>query len=165
MIKFNNINFKYHALNNPTIKNLNLEIKQGEKVLIVGKSGCGKSTLSKIINGLIPNSYNGDLSGVGTVSSLKIGESSIFSLSQEIGTILQDQDSQFVGLTAGEDIAFFLENLDTPVETMRNKVQEVLKLLEIEKLKNYKPEELSGGEKQRVSVAGWCYSKQGCTAF
>ncbi len=154
MIRFNNINFKYSALNNPTIKNINFEINSGEKVLIVGKSGSGKSTISKIINGLIPNSYNGDFTGNGKVADFELGKSSIFSLSKEVGTILQDQDSQFIGLTTGEDIAFFLENCNTPVDEMRKKVDEVLKLLDIERLKTFKPQELSGGEKQRVSVAG-----------
>ncbi len=162
MIKFDNISFKYSALNNPTIKNINFEINSGDKVLIVGKSGSGKSTVSKIINGLIPNSYNGNLEGNGKVADLVLGKSSIFSLSKEIGTILQDQDSQFIGLTTGEDIAFFLENCDTPVDEMRTKVDEVLELLDIKRLKNFKPQELSGGEKQRVSVAGVLVNNVSC---
>ncbi len=162
MIKFNNISFRYTALKNPTLKNINIDIQSGEKVLIVGKSGSGKSTISKIINGLIPNSYNGELDGECTVNDLELGKSSIFALSKQIGTILQDQDSQFIGLTSGEDISFFLENCNTPVDEMRKKVDEVLKLLEIEKLKGFKPQELSGGEKQRVSVAGVLVNDVNC---
>ncbi len=154
MINFNEISFKYSALKNQTIKNISFEILEGEKVLIVGKSGSGKSTISKMINGLIPNSYSGEITGEAFVNELEIGKSSIFSLSKEIGTILQDQDAQFIGLTAAEDISFFLENTKTDTEEMKKKVNEVLELLDIKKLKDYKPQELSGGEKQRVSVAG-----------
>ncbi len=154
MIKFKDVTFKYNALNNPTIKKINFDINKGEKVLIVGKSGSGKSTISKIINGLIPNSYDGVLDGEAMVNDLVLGHSSIFTLSKEVGTILQDQDYQFVGLTTGEDIAFFLENCNKPIKEIKNKVNEVAKLLEIEDLIKYKPQELSGGEKQRVSVAG-----------
>ncbi len=162
MIKFNDITFKYASLNNPTIKNLNFEIKQGEKVLIVGKSGCGKSTVSKIINGLIPNSFDGTFNGSGNIGEYAIGKESVFSLSKVVGTILQDQDSQFIGLTSAEDIAFYLENCCTPVDEIHQKVDEILEFLNISKLKNLNPHELSGGEKQRVSVAGVLVNAVNC---
>ncbi len=162
MIKFNDITFKYSSLNNPTIKNLTFEIKQGEKVLIVGKSGCGKSTVSKIINGLIPNSFDGTFTGDGNIGEYPIGKESVFSLSKVVGTILQDQDSQFIGLTAAEDIAFYLENCNTPVDEIHKKVDEILDFLHIMKLKNLNPHELSGGEKQRVSVAGVLVNSVNC---
>ncbi len=162
MIKFNDITFKYSSLNNPTIKNLTFEIKQGEKVLIVGKSGCGKSTVSKIINGLIPNSFDGTFEGTGNIGEYSIGKESVFSLSKVVGTILQDQDSQFIGLTAAEDIAFYLENCNTPVDEIHKKVDEILDFLHIMKLKNLNPHELSGGEKQRVSVAGVLVNAVNC---
>ncbi len=154
MISFKNITFTYSALKNPTINNVSFHIEEGEKVLIVGKSGSGKSTISKIINGLIPNSFDGELNGYAEVHNLELGKNSIFSLSKHIGTILQDQDSQFIGLTTAEDIAFFLENCNTPTSEMQEKVNEVLNTLGIQKLKSLKPQELSGGEKQRVSIAG-----------
>ncbi len=162
MIKFNDITFKYSSLNNPTIKNLSFEIKQGEKVLIVGKSGCGKSTVSKIINGLIPNSFDGTFEGTGNIGEYAIGKESVFSLSKVVGTILQDQDSQFIGLTAAEDIAFYLENCCTPVDEIHKKVDEILDFLNVMKLKNLNPHELSGGEKQRVSVAGVLINSVNC---
>ncbi len=154
MIKFKNFNLKYNALNNPTIKNVNLEIKDGEKVLIVGPSGCGKSTLSKVLNGLIPNSIDASLNGEASIDDLTLGENSIFNISKKVGTILQDQDSQFVGINTGEDIAFFLENCNVEVSKMHEKVDEVLNKLEIFYLKNSKPSDLSGGQKQRVSIGG-----------
>ncbi len=154
MIELNDLNVQYHQLNNPTLKNLNLSIKNGEKVLIVGPSGSGKSTFGKVLNGLIPNSQMAHISGEGRVEQMNLGKSSIFELSRAIGTIMQDQDAQFVGLTVAEDIAFYLENTKTKPEIMHEKVDEVLKVLGITKIKSLEPNRLSGGEKQKVSLAG-----------
>ncbi len=154
MIKFKNLYLKYDALNNPTLKNISFEINKGEKVLIVGPSGSGKSTITKMINGLIPNSDLTSIEGEATVDDMPLQSTSIFKLSEKVGTILQDQDAQFVGLTAAEDIAFYLENSNVEVDEMHKIIDKVLEKLQIENLKNDKPRDLSGGQKQKVSLAG-----------
>lgn len=154
MIKLNGLDLKYRKLNNPTLKNMNLTINQGEKVLIVGPSGSGKSTLGKLLNGLIPNSQTATVSGDNTAYGFQLGKTTIFDLSTKVGTIMQDQDAQFVGLNVAEDIAFYLENLGEDVETMHTKVDDVMELLGINDIKDTDPSRLSGGEKQKVSLAG-----------
>ncbi len=154
MIKLQNLDVKYRKLNNPTLKDMNLTINPGEKVLIVGPSGSGKSTLGKLLNGLIPNSQTATVSGDNSAYGFALGKSTIFELSTKIGTIMQDQDAQFVGLNVAEDIAFYLENLNVDIETMHTKVDEVMELLNITEIKDTDPSRLSGGEKQKVSLAG-----------
>ena len=110
IISFKNFSFQYLAQKHPTLKNIDLDIYPGEKVLICGASGSGKSTLGNCINGLIPFSYGGKMEGTLTVDGIETAASSIFELSTRVGTVLQDPDGQFVGLTVGEDIAFALEN-------------------------------------------------------
>lgn len=154
MIKLNGLNLKYRNLNNPTLKDMNLTIEQGEKVLIVGPSGSGKSTLGKLLNGLIPNSQMATVSGDNTAYGFQLGTTTIFDLSTKVGTIMQDQDAQFVGLNVAEDIAFYLENLAEDVDAMHTKVSEVMELLNITEIADTDPSRLSGGEKQKVSLAG-----------
>ena len=110
IIQFKNYSFKYDAQQSPSLHDIDLEIRKGEKILIAGPSGCGKSTLIHCMNGLIPFSYHGESSGSLTVAGKEVSEQSIFELSGTIGTVLQDSDGQFVGLTVAEDIAFALEN-------------------------------------------------------
>lgn len=154
VIEFKNFTFKYDAQAEPTLYDINLTIKKGEKVLICGPSGCGKSTLSHCMNGLIPASYPGDASGELIIAGKSYKEHTIFSLSKITGTVLQDSDGQFIGLTVGEDIAFALENENTPNLKMKEKVLEAAKKVGIENFLNHAPHELSGGQKQRVSLAG-----------
>ena len=154
VIEFKDFTFKYDAQAEPTLYNINLKIKKGEKVLICGPSGCGKSTLSHCLNGLIPASYPGDASGELLIADKSYKEHTIFSLSKITGTVLQDSDGQFIGLTVGEDIAFALENENTPLSVMKQKVLEAAKKVGIESFLAHAPHELSGGQKQRVSLAG-----------
>ncbi len=154
LIQFTDYSFQYFSQAEPTLKNVNLTIYEGEKVLIVGPSGSGKSTLGNCLNGLIPFAYKGKIEG-----SLKIGDTetkdlSIFELSQKVGTVLQDSDGQFVGLTVGEDIAFTLENDCVPQPEMKEVVQKTAEMVDMGKLLHSSPFELSGGQKQRVSLAG-----------
>ena len=109
MIEFHDFTFQYDSQAEPTLKNINLSIKQGEKILIMGPSGSGKSTLGKCLNGIIPQNEKGSYTGSLNINGKLFGESTIYDLSLDVGTVLQDTDSQFVGLTVAEDIAFSLE--------------------------------------------------------
>ena len=126
----------------------------GEKVLIVGPSGSGKSTLAHCINGLVPFSYTGEITGSLRIGGKDPADLGLFGLSKIVGTVLQDTDGQFIGLTVAEDIAFALENDNVPQEDMFLKVDEVAELVDVKKLLGNAPRELSGGQKQRVSMAG-----------
>lgn len=154
VIEFNNYSFKYHSQVAPTLKDLNLTILEGEKVLIVGPSGSGKSTIGHCINGLVPFSYKGDVTGSLKIKGEEAKDLDIFSLSKIVGTVLQDPDGQFIGLTVGEDIAFSLENDCIEQKSMVALVEEVAEMVEMEKFLSASVHHLSGGQKQRVSLAG-----------
>ena len=154
IIEFKDFSYKYRAQKEPTLKNINLKIYKGEKILIVGPSGSGKSTLAKCINALIPSSYPGKITGEISVCKKLPSKEGIFGIAKHVGTVLQDMDSQFIGLTVGEDIAFALENECIPTDKLREKVQEAAKKVDVQNLLEQHPEELSGGQKQRVSMAG-----------
>ena len=154
VIEFNNFTFQYITQKKPTLKNINLKINKGEKVLIVGLSGSGKSTLGNCVNGLIPFVYEGEITGSCKVLGEETRNKSVAELSKHVGTVLQDSDGQFVGLTVGEDIAFALENDNVKVDDLKEKVFETAKKLEIDNLLKHSPSELSGGQKQRVSLVG-----------
>lgn len=154
LISFKDYGFQYTAQASPTLYHINLDIYQGEKVLIAGASGSGKSTIGSCLNGLIPYAYAGESTGELLVGGKDPRKESIFTMSQIVGTVLQDTDGQFIGLTVGEDIAFALENDCVPQAEMKETVQEVAKLVDIDHHLEYAPHELSGGQKQRVSLAG-----------
>lgn len=154
IISFRNFSFQYRAQKRPTLTDINLEIYPGERVLIAGPSGSGKSTLAGCINGLNPFSNPGKCTGTLTVDGVDAPHSSIFELSAHVGTVLQDPDGQFIGLTVGEDIAFALENSCTPQDEMHAITRHAAELVGIENHLGYAPHELSGGQKQRVSLAG-----------
>lgn len=154
VISFKDFSFQYRAQKKPTLTGINLDIYPGEKVLIAGPSGSGKSTLAGCINGLNPFSNPGECKGTLTVDGVDAPHSSIFDLSAHVGTVLQDPDGQFIGLTVGEDIAFALENSCTPQDEMHAITRHAAELVGIENHLDYAPHELSGGQKQRVSLAG-----------
>ena len=154
VISFKDFSFQYRAQKKPTLTGINLDIYPGEKVLIAGPSGSGKSTLAGCINGLNPFSNPGECKGTLTVDGVDAPHSSIFELSAHVGTVLQDPDGQFIGLTVGEDIAFALENSCTPQDEMHAITRHAAELVGIENHLDYAPHELSGGQKQRVSLAG-----------
>ena len=154
IISFRNFSFQYRAQKRPTLTDINLEIYPGERVLIAGPSGSGKSTLAGCINGLNPFSNHGACTGTLTVDGVDAPHSSLFELSAHVGTVLQDPDGQFIGLTVGEDIAFALETSCTPQNEMHAITRHAAELVGIENHLGYAPHELSGGQKQRVSLAG-----------
>jgi len=155
VIKFENFSFQYRAQAEPSLLDINLSIYPGEKVLIAGPSGSGKSTLANCINGLIPFNYTGKLSGQCIVGGMETSTQSVFELSKVVGTVLQDTDGQFVGLTAGEDIAFSLENNCVLKEEMFPQVRAAAHMTGLgDAFLEASPFDLSGGQKQRVSMAG-----------
>lgn len=154
VIEFRDFGFRYTAQAEPTLYHIDLTICEGEKVLICGPSGCGKSTLVHCINGLIPGSYEGEITGDLTIDGQPYGELDVFRLSKKVGTVLQDSDGQFVGLSVGEDIAFALENDCETVDAMHRRVRETAARVGMEPFLAHAPHELSGGQKQRVSLAG-----------
>lgn len=153
LISFKDFTFKYDLQKNPTLKNINLDIFAGEKVLIVGPSGSGKSTIGQCLNGILPHLYKGEASGHLSIDGLPFG-SSISELSTKVSTILQDTDGQFIGLTVAEDIAFALENDGKEPADMVTAVNYWAEVTESKKLLAQRPQDLSGGQKQRVSLAG-----------
>ena len=154
IIQFNSFQFHYFSQAEPTLHDINLTIYEGEKVLIVGPSGSGKSTLGNCLNGLIPFAYKGEIEGSLKINGRETREMNIFELSKMGGTVLQDADGQFIGLTVGEDIAFALENDCVDQGKMKEAVQKVADMVDMGKLLKSSPFELSGGQKQRVSFAG-----------
>lgn len=154
VIEFENFSFQYRVQSSPTLKNINLTIYEGEKVVIVGPSGSGKSTIAHCINGLIPNIYKGTTSGAFKIKGQNALNHNIFERSNEVGTVLQNPDDQFIGLTVEEDIAFKLENLVVPQQEMIETVHQVAQLVDVDGHLSSSPHDLSGGQKQRVTLAG-----------
>ena len=154
IIEFKDFTYTYRTQAGPTLRNISFSINRGEKVLIVGASGSGKSTIAKCINALIPSTFPGKIEGSLTVNGLNPAAEGIFNMSKQVGTVLQDTDGQFIGLTVAEDIAFALENDRIPQEEMRRKVMEAARTVSVEQLLSSVPGALSGGQKQRVSLAG-----------
>ena len=162
-IAFSDFSFTYRSQTEPTLRNITLTVRQGEKILIAGPSGSGKSTLAHCINGLIPHAFKGAASGslglmgkniFGAASSGSESSVNIFDISKIVGTVLQDTDGQFVALSAAEDIAFAAENDCVPLAEMKQWVLQAAKLVRIEEHLAKSPHDLSGGQKQRVSLAG-----------
>jgi len=154
MIELKDFSFQYKAQSEPTLKNLNLTIYKGEKVLIVGPSGSGKSTIGQCLNGIIPNIYKGTSSGQFLIQGKEAFDLSIYEKSHLVSTVLQDTDGQFIGLSVAEDLAFALENDMVELESMKSRVHTWAERLDLSNLLGHRPQDLSGGQKQRVSLAG-----------
>lgn len=154
VIEFKDYSFKYRSQVEPTLQDINLLIYPGEKVLIVGPSGSGKSTLAHCINGLVPFSFTGESTGSLKIKGQDPKELGIFGLSKLVGTVLQDTDGQFIGLTVAEDIAFSMENDCISQQEMFDRVDKVAETVDLTDFLDHAPNALSGGQKQRVSMAG-----------
>ena len=153
-LEFQHVTFQYDAQAVPTLRDINLTIQPGERILIAGPSGSGKTTLGQLINGLIPHAYPGELSGKILINGQDVTTTSIFERSFSVGTVLQDTDAQFVGLSVAEDIAFALENDNATHDEIISKVQRWADVLDLPDLLKIAPQRLSGGQKQRVAMAG-----------
>lgn len=165
IVEFKDFSFKYKTQTETTLKNINLTLYHGEKILILGPSGSGKSTLANCINGLIPFSYDGEITGSLKVAGIETKDASIFELSKHVGTVQQDTDAQFVGLSVGEDIAFSLENRSTPREIMLEKVDDAARTVGMENFLIEPPFHLSGGQKQKVALAGILHDEEEILLF
>ncbi|MCU5376099.1 DUF3744 domain-containing protein [Bacillus cereus] len=154
IISFEQFSFQYEHTAQTTVKDITFHIYPGEKVLIAGRSGSGKSTLAHCINGLIPFSYGGISTGNILIAGKDPRKGSVFEQSKQVGTILQDQDAQFIGLTVEEDVAFYLENECVNQNEMKKIVSDSLKKVKMHSFHKQSPHELSGGQKQTVSLAG-----------
>ena len=159
ILQFEHFGFQYNAQSEPTLYDINLSVRRGERVLIAGPSGCGKSTLAHCINGLIPFSYRGEMSGSLRIAGRETREESIFEISRHVGTVLQDPDGQFIGLTVAEDVAFALENDCVQEPALHERVARAASLVGLEEHLSHAPNELSGGQRQRVSLAGVLVNK------
>ena len=149
-----NLSFQYRTRPEPAIENISFELKAGELLLIAGSSGCGKTTLARCINGLIPRSYRGTRNGRVLLHGKDVAEMQIADVSQVVGTLLQDPERQIVASNVYNEIAFGPENLGLPREEVLARVEGALKRLKIEYLRERETFNLSGGEKQKVALAG-----------
>ncbi|QNN75872.1 DUF3744 domain-containing protein [Weissella diestrammenae] len=154
LLELRDVSVQYDTQATPTLQHINLTIHQGEKILLTGRSGSGKSTLARLLNGLIPSEYAGTVTGRINLSGQDVTQQSVFKRSLVIGTVLQDSNAQFVGLTTGEDIAFALENDALVHSQLMAKVADWAAELHVTDLIDLAPQVLSGGEKQRVAMAG-----------
>ena len=153
-VAFDNFSFRYAARTEKTLHEISLQIRRGQKILIAGVSGSGKSTLGHCLNGLIPHSFAGEQSGKLAVAGFAPAARELHEVGKCVGTVLQDTDGQFVGLSVGEDIAFALENDNRAQAAMNETVRGAAALVGMEQRMRRSPFALSGGEKQRVSLAG-----------
>ena len=149
-----NLSFKYRTRPELAIENISFELKQGELLLIAGSSGCGKTTLARSINGLIPRSYRGERSGKVLLYGKEVADLKIAEMAQVVGTLLQDPERQIVASNVYNEIAFGPENLGLPHQEIEARVEQALKRLKIEYLRERETFNLSGGEKQKVALAG-----------
>jgi len=148
-----NLSFRYAGEERWAIKSINLKIYPGEFVLITGPSGCGKTTLCRCFNGLIPHFYEGELEGKLIVDGLDTVKNQTCKLAQRVGMVFQNPENQLIMLSVEDEIAFGLENLNLPRNIIKERINEVLSILEIEHLRHRSPHELSGGEQQKVAIA------------
>ena len=154
IIEFKNFSYKYRSQVEPTVTDINLTIRKGERIIIIGPSGCGKSTLAHCLNGLNPFSYPGEITGSLKICGHESKEMGIFELSKFVGTVLQDTDGQFIGMTVLEDIAFAMENDMVEQEELKKRTLGAADKVHLLDKIEHAPHNLSGGQKQRVSLAG-----------
>jgi energy-coupling factor transporter ATPase len=153
LIEIKNLSYTYPGASNPSIHDVSLKIEKGEFVLITGPSGCGKTTLCRCFNGLVPHFYQGEIKGEATVSGINVLENHTYDMAKHVGLVFQNPENQLFALSIEKDVAFGLENLGTPREEIRKKVDWALKQTGIYDIRDRSPHEISGGQQQRVAIA------------
>jgi energy-coupling factor transporter ATP-binding protein EcfA2 len=153
IIRIRNLSFKYKNAEKNVLDTINFEVKEGEFVLITGPSGSGKSTLARILTGLIPNSYPGDLSGEISIMSFDPRRNKIYEIAQNVGLVLQNPENQLFALTVEDDIAFGPENLGLERKEIKERVEWSLSVVDLQKERHKAPFELSGGLQQKAAIA------------
>lgn len=153
MISIKNVTFSYSGTGQGKIENINLEIKKGSCVLLCGRSGCGKTTITRLVNGLIPYFYEGELSGSVVVDGMDISKTPMYQIAEKVGSVFQNPRSQFFNTDTDSEIAFGMENMAWPLEKMLSRVKETLEVINIKNLSGRGISQLSGGEKQKVAFA------------
>ncbi|HGA2252862.1 TPA: ABC transporter ATP-binding protein [Streptococcus agalactiae] len=153
MIEIRELSFKYKGGSDYSLKDINLKIKKGECILLCGRSGCGKSTLLKLMNGIIPEFYDGDIYGSVMVNGMNTFTKPIYKLSKDVGSVFQNPKTQFYTTNTTDEIAFGLENYGIEREVINKRIEEVEKELHLENLMNKNIFNLSGGEKQKIAIA------------
>ena len=153
-IKIQELTYTYPHAEKPSLSQVNLSIESGQFTVIMGASGAGKTTLTLCLNGLIPQLLEGQLQGKVEVDGLDVSKYRTQTLAQRVGIVFQDPESQIVGLTVEEDVAFGPRNFMLPEEEIQNLVHEALSQVRLSGYELRKTEELSGGEKQRLAIAG-----------
>ncbi len=153
IIEMKNVSFKYDGQEKYVIKDFNLEVDEKELILLVGRSGSGKTTIARIITGLIPHFYRGDLKGDVLINGRNIREMPIYEIGSYIGLVRQNPENQILMTTVEREIAFSLEFTELPFREIRKRVEESIKKMNIEHLRNRDMDTLSGGELQKVAIA------------
>lgn len=155
-IEIKDLSFRYLDATKPSLEQVNLDVKKGECVLITGESGCGKTTLTRVLNGLCPHFFEGELEGVYHLegqSALDLGPDKIGAM---IGNVFQDPRSQFFATTVVDEIALAMEHRNYPQELMKKRVEETVEMLDLDHLTGRSLFRLSSGEKQKVAIAAAC---------
>lgn len=153
MIEIKNVEFRYKGSEEAGLHDVSLSIKDGETVLLCGASGCGKTTITRLINGLIPHYYKGELSGSVTVNGKDIAQTELYDLASVVGTVFQNPRSQFFAVDTDGEITFGTENIGLPPAEICRRKAEVVNELELENMMEKSLFALSGGEKQKIACA------------
>ena len=153
MIEFENVSFSYTGQEHGGLRDINLKISDGECVLFCGRSGCGKTTITRLVNGLIPQFYQGELHGHVLVDGQEISNIPMYQIAAKVGSVFQNPRTQFFNVDTDSEIAFGIENEARPPKKLAERVEQTTEDLHIQKLRNRNIFELSGGEKQKIAFA------------
>lgn len=153
MIQISNVNFQYANSEMGALHDINLSVKDGESILLCGESGCGKTTITRLLNGLIPHFYEGELSGEIEVDGLKVKEEELYTIAKKVGSVFQNPRSQFFCLDTTSEVAFGCENMGLKEDEILHRMDAVTEELKLQSLMNRNIFQLSGGEKQRIACA------------
>lgn len=156
MIKIDHVTFTYGENNGYSvgIRDIDLEIEDGQVIVLCGESGCGKTTLTRMINGLIPHYYEGKLTGEIWINGINVSQQPLYDTAKIVGSVFQNPRSQFFNVDTTSEITFGCENLGMPKEEIKDRLQAIIQELHLKKLIGRNIFQLSGGEKQKIACAG-----------